>query len=120
MTYESMLPMKPPDEVRAAIQVELEDAHRYRTMGNEGRARVCARRAAGWAVGWYVEANRFAESHSNALEHLRWLADNPQADDRYREAAARLTTKLKPDGRMPFEQDLLEDARSIIGFCLDG
>jgi len=110
--------MKPIEELRAEIQAELADAFRFREMGNEGRARVCARRAAGWAVGWYVEANGLAEAHSNALEHLRWFTNHLHADARLREAAARLTTKLKPDGRLPFEQDLLDDARSIIDFCL--
>lgn len=101
-------------QLRAEITAELEAAVRFRKEGNEGRARVCARRAAGWAVGWYVEKYQLAETHSNALEHLRWLANYPHADSRLNEAARRLVTKLKPDGSLPFEYDLLDEAHLII------
>ncbi|TFH34007.1 MAG: hypothetical protein E4G99_10365 [Anaerolineales bacterium] len=96
------------------INEELANARLSRQNGNRGRTRVCARRAAGWAVGWYVESNRLAETHANALEHLRWLETYPPAGDDVREAATRLVTKLDPDGNPAFEQDPIEDARLII------
>ena len=104
----------PHQEIEAVIRAELAEALRSKREGKQGRARVCARRAAGWAVGWHKEASGLAKSHINALEQLRWLANQPDAGSRLQEAAARLITKLAPDGSLPFEQDPIEDARKII------
>lgn len=107
------------DQLLELIRHELSDAQRSRARGNEGRARVCARRAAGWAVGWYVETHSLAESHTNALQHLRWLVDQTEVDDELRRAADRLTTKVDQAGQLPFSADPIEDAKRIIKEILD-
>ncbi len=96
------------------INAELELARQSQKEGNEGKARVCARRAAGWAVGWYAHANSLAEPHSNALQHLGWLTEYPGIGEEIREAASRLITKLAPDGSLPFDHDPIDDAQKII------
>jgi hypothetical protein len=102
------------EEVEQRIRAEMEDAQRSRQQGNEGRARVCARRAAGWAVGWFVETNHLAEPHQNALDHLHWLTTFPEVTQGLKDAAGRLTTKINEDGSLPHAVDPLEDARLII------
>jgi hypothetical protein len=101
-------------DLEAVLISELKDAFRSRQIGNEGRARVCARRAAGWAIGWYVETNGLGVSHGNALEHLKWLSDYASIPESLRQAAIRLSTTIETDRSLPFDEDPLEDAREII------
>lgn len=102
------------NELESILLAELGEAQRSREKGNEGRARVCARRAAGWATGWYVENKTQTSSHDNALEHLKWLAEQTEASDEIKQAATRLTTRVDVDGRHPFHQDPIQDAVFII------
>jgi hypothetical protein len=103
-----------PNDIRLVLGAELKEAQRSRMQGNEGKARVCARRAAGWAVGSYVETRSLAEPHTNALEHLKWVGENTKFSDEVREAANRLTTKVNTDGNLPFREDPVSDAQLII------
>lgn len=102
------------DSLRARIESELAYAARARAHTKEGRARVCARRAAGWAVDAY---RRRLEPKSvwqrTALANLRWLrsaADQPLA---LQQAAARLTEQVREDHHLPHAEDPLQDARMI-------
>jgi hypothetical protein len=101
-------------DIELVLKTELEEAQRSHLQGNEGRARVCARRAAGWAVGWYVETHSLAEPHTNALEHLKWLAKSSDVSNELQEAAIRLTTKIDKNGKLPFREDPMADAHLII------
>jgi hypothetical protein len=50
----------------------------------------------------------------SALLHLRWLRAQPDQPHTLRQAASRLTARVRPDHRLPHEQDPLEDAREIV------
>jgi len=81
-----------------------------RGAGNEGRARVCARRAAGFAL-----AARYGVSGKlNAYEMLRRTAGAPGLSDAARQAAARLCVRVTEAHRLPHPEDPLEDARLLI------
>jgi hypothetical protein len=97
---------------------ELAAARAARESGNEGKARVCARRAAGWAVGF-----RFADDPSlslpvSAYRRLQWLEIQDAIDPSLRRAAARLTARIDEDHDLPHEQDPLEDARRLVAAML--
>ncbi len=62
------------------IEEELRQASHWRTEGNEGRARVCARRAAGWAVGNYRRRLSHSDVDDDAYNHLIWLKDQTDED----------------------------------------
>lgn len=96
--------MKP----RARIQAELAYARGAREHGKEGRARVCARRAAGWAVAAHYPELR----QRSALGLLRWLAANGPAN--LRPPASRLLVGVDPSHQLPHPQDPLEDAQLIV------
>jgi len=96
------------------IEVELELAQAARGVGNEGRARVCARRAAGLAAGAYLERHAGNPSGRNAHEALRHLARLESLPDSLRAAARRLTVRVDQDFKLPHAQDPLEDARTLI------
>lgn len=96
------------------IEEELRQASHWRTEGNEGRARVCARRAAGWAVGNYRRRSSHTDVDDDAYKQLIWLRDQTDEDRELREAADRLCTKVREDFELPHNEDPLEDARLII------
>jgi len=100
--------------LKRTIRRELEDADQARIEGNEGRARVCARRAAGWAVSFTRSLNEEREIEANAYEMLQWLAQQADTTDDVRSAATRLTARVSLDHTLPFPEDPLDDARMIV------
>ena len=103
------------DPLRSRIEAELAYAALARAHGKEGRARVCARRAAGWAVGAYRNrAQGAADPERAALSHLRWLRSQADLPQTLQQAASRLTDQVGEDHRLPQVEDPLQDARSIV------
>ncbi len=100
--------------LKRTIRRELEDANRARVDGNEGRARVCARRAAGWAVSVTRSLAEEREIESNAYDMLQWLAEQADTPEAVRSAATRLTARVSHDHTLPFPEDPLEDAWMIV------
>ncbi len=93
---------------------ELARAHEARRDGNKGRARVCARRAAGWAIGAYFASRTGAAPASNVLSLLHWLQQQTNIDEEIRNAAKRLTVHVTPSHELPFDEDPLVDAQCIV------
>jgi len=56
------------------IKKELLDGLNSQTIGNEGRARVCARRAAGWAIQEHLEQQGKPIPTTIALELIKYFA----------------------------------------------
>ena len=102
------------EALKSRVGAEFTQALRARQAGNEGRARVCARRAAGWALAELFAEQASAEEGRDALRMLAWLENHSQAPMGLREAAGRLTTRLEPGFIFPHPQDPLEDARRIL------
>lgn len=100
------------DEVyaRQRIQAEMREAFTSRSRGNEGRARVCARRAVGLALA----ATLGTAGRTNAYDLLRHAAESPGYAEAVRQAAGRLATRVTPEHRLPHAQDPLQDARLIL------
>jgi len=107
-------------QAREHIRQELEDAFRSRKEGNRGRARVCARRAAGLAARTYLEHRTGEPSRLNAYRALLFLKDSgaplPPAADL---AVERLTMRVDEDHQLPQEIDLIGEAQTLIGHLLD-
>lgn len=93
---------------------ELALARQAREFGNEGRARVCARRAAGWALAGYYERVRGERSTDNVYQALRRGADDETLPSDVRRAAARLTVTVDKDFTLPHDEDPLTDAALIL------
>ncbi len=98
---------------RSRIEVELAAAEAARAAGNEGRARVCARRAAGLAALDFL-ARRGARSGASAYDALQSLASLPGLDPGLAAAAGRLTRRVDEDFRLPPEVDLIAEASRLI------
>lgn len=96
------------------IIIELEQAHQFRAQGMEGRARVCARRAAGWAVAVFRQHRLEVETHRNAYHQLRWFRKLEDIPVELRMAAERLTTHVTLSHDLPQREDPIDDAEMIV------
>lgn len=97
-----------------SIAGELETALQARREGREGRARVCARRAAGLAARAYLARQGYSMdriSAFDALQQLRGHAGLPEAAETLLE---HLTRRVDSQFSLPLELDLLEDARQLV------
>ena len=98
------------------IEQELMAARLAQAAANAGRARVCARRAAGWAVRAWYQAREGPGWAGDALKQLRRLSADAAAPEAVRQAAARLVTKVDHEHRVPFDDDPVVDAEKIVSF----
>jgi len=107
----------------AEIHIELEMADAARAGGNEGRARVCARRAAGLAARDFLNLHQkspFAGAQerlrsNSAYAALETLATFPGLAPDLKKAAVNLTTRVTPDFQLPNGIDLIDEAHKLIG-----
>ncbi len=104
--------MTPHEELRAAEAA--------RAAGNEGKARVCARRGAGYAIRLHYRSVRGAGWEGDAFHQLKVFRDDETQPEPLRAAARRLTTQVNHDHAMPFDEDVLADARLLIAAFADG
>lgn len=98
------------------IERELIQARQAQAEGNPGKARVCARRAAGLAIRAYYQRREGPGWGGDAMTQLKRLQADESVPEPVRQAAARLTTKVDLEHTLPFEEDPVEDARGIIRY----
>ncbi len=97
------------------VEAELEKAEHARLAGNEGQARVCARRAAGMAARDFLSRHKVRIRDKSAYAALQALAEFPGLAPDLRDAALHLTMRLTEAFTLPVEADLIADARKLIG-----
>ncbi len=100
-------------DLQPEIQAEFERAERARARGNEGQARVCARRAAGIAAREYLARRGTPPRTSSAYDVLRLLAEDPTVPTNVKESALRLTLRVDEEFKLPADIDLLEEAKKV-------
>lgn len=88
---------------------ELELARDARQRGNEGRARVCARRAAGIVTAEYLRRSGSIPAGS-AYDLLRRLQSLPGVSPQVQEIAAHFLTRVTPAHTLPLPADLVAEA----------
>lgn len=90
---------------------ELERAESARAANNEGMARVCARRAAGLAVGAYFRRRGIPSPGPSAYDSLRRLATLPDIPEPVRQVAEHFLVRVTPEHALPVQADLIAEAR---------
>lgn len=95
------------------IERELAAAEVACTQGNEGKARVCARRAVALAAESWLARLPEPLWRGDAMEHLRRIQQGTFPLP-VRQAAERLTTAVTRRHELPFTSDPISDARLII------
>jgi len=101
------------------LQKEFERAESARASGNEGQARVCARRAAGIAIReYYARRGQYVRTPS-AYDLLQMLAEEPQLSLGLKQAANYLTLRVNEEFKLPVDVDLLAVARKLCDELLE-
>lgn len=101
------------------IRSELSKAEQARIEGNEGMARVCARRAAGIAAGEYLRRRNLLSHPLSAYELLKYLQSLPDISPNIREVAGHFLLRITQDHTLPVEADLIAEARWLARELLD-
>ena len=101
------------------IESELQKAEIASIGGNKGKARVCARRAAGWAIREWQSQNGVFEPHRSAYWYLQVAAVDYSLPTHVRTAAGHLIMRITEDHNLPVDADVLADARVLVDFFLD-
>lgn len=108
-----------PEDIQNRILAELQRGEESRSLGNHGQARVCARRAVGWAVMAYYQENEDTSAPSSAFDAIRTMIDDEEAALEIRNMLPHFVQRLEkdsPDGESywPLEIDLIEKAHNVI------
>lgn len=96
------------------IQQELSKAAKGRHNGNEGLARVCARRAVALASQHWAKQRSLQDWQGDAMHQLHQILQENSFPLPVREAAQRLLTKVTEQGQLPMTTDPIADASMII------
>jgi hypothetical protein len=99
---------------QSEIQAEFNRAAQARKRGNEGQARVCARRAAGIAVREYFSRLEVRPTSSSAYDLLNLVKEDPMLAPDLKQIADHLTMRVTGEFQLPIDVDLVAEARD---FC---
>jgi hypothetical protein len=102
------------------ITLELAAAVAARNAGNEGKARVCARRAVALADEAWLARQVQPVWSGDAMAHLRRIQQSASFPPSVRRAAERLTTAVTRRQTAPYTTDPVGDAEIIINFLMPG
>jgi len=98
----------------ALIEEELAAAEAARQDSNDGKARVCARRAVALATEAWLARLPIPRWRGDAMAHLRQIQQDESFPLPIRQAAERLSTPVTRQHAAPFTINPIADARLII------
>jgi hypothetical protein len=99
------------EEWKEQVRNELHRAEAARRSGNEGQARVCARRAAGHIAGEYLRRQGLSGVPGSAFTRLQALQALGEASPAVREVAGHFLARITPEHELPVDADLIAEAR---------
>jgi len=108
------------DDWKTDLKTEFLRAARARERGNEGQARVCARRAAGIAIREYFIAEGKRVPSASAYDLLNLLKEDPHLPPELGSIVDHLTLRVTEEFRLPVEADLIAEARLLCSTLLPG
>lgn len=89
-------------------------ARQARVEGNEGKARVCARRAAGFAAEAFFQQQGLKPPTATAYHLLELLSSYSALPEEIERSLHLLTLRVNADHNLPQEADLIQEAKKII------
>jgi len=92
---------------------ELEQAQKAREKGNEGQARVCARRAAGIAIKDYLTRKGTQPPSISAYDLLNYIKEEPLLPPDLKLVADHLTLRVTEEFKLPIDVDLIAESREL-------
>ncbi|MDR3576305.1 MAG: hypothetical protein P4L50_20755 [Anaerolineaceae bacterium] len=96
------------------IEAELSKGEAARTNGNEGMARVCARRAAGLLVRNYLTNQHIPFPNGTAYDLLKFYRDNPEISTEIQQVLDHLIARVDTEHNLPDNVDLIKETRWLI------
>jgi hypothetical protein len=96
-----------------SLKLEFIRAEAARAAGNEGRARVCARRAAGIAVREFLARQGTDVRTPSAYDLLNLLKEDAAIAPEIKGWIEHLTVRVTEEFRLPVEADLIAEARQL-------
>lgn len=100
------------------ITQEFERATQARVNGNEGQARVCARRAAGIAIRDYYTRNGIPLPSRSAHDLLNLIKEQTLLPPDLKLVADHLTLRVTEEFKLPLDVDLIAEAKSLCDWLL--
>lgn len=111
------------------ITEELQQAYEANVKGKEGLSRVCARRAAGWAIQMHLELQGLSLDTPSVLDHFTFMFKQSNTKPEIQEILRHMTQKvekdsLENDSYWPLsEVNLIEEAHwlveELLGISID-
>lgn len=92
-------------------QKELSHAINARVKGNEGMARVCARRAASIIIGEYLHRHGYTHLYNSIFDRLEIFNTLPGLSSNQKKVANHFLLKVDLDHRLPGDVDLVSDVQ---------
>ncbi len=116
--------MSIPEPLRPAglgerISADLDSAVAAREVGNEGKVRVSARRAVGWAIQAYYSNHGVELPSKSAIAHIQYMIEDIEITDDIVKMLPHFIRRLKKDSLdedsyWPLDIDLIDEARQVI------
>ncbi|MCJ7435739.1 MAG: hypothetical protein MUO77_19845 [Anaerolineales bacterium] len=95
------------------LQLEFERAEQARAKGNQGQARVCARRAAGMAIREYLARRGTHPPSLSAYDLLNLIKEDAHLSPDLRLIADHLTARVTDEFKLPVNADLVAEAKQL-------
>jgi hypothetical protein len=95
------------------IEKEFEQAKQARANNNEGRARVCARRAAGIAIRDYLTRKGIPIPSKSAYDLINLIKEETLLPPDLKLVADHLTLHVTEEFKLPIDADLIAESRQL-------
>jgi hypothetical protein len=95
------------------IEKEFAQAQKARANNNEGRARVCARRAAGIAIRDYLTRKGIQPPSVSAYDLLHYINEEALLPADLKLVAEHLTVRVTEEFKLPIDADLIAESRQL-------
>ena len=101
------------------IDVELTRAKKALEEGNIGMVRVCARRACGISISFWLQHNLHSGYGESAMNQLKSIQNDESVPAKIKDAARRLSTYVSDQTTLPISDNPVGDAELIIKHFLE-
>lgn len=99
--------------IQEQINKEFDLAEQARRRGNEGQARVCARRAAGVAIRDFLTRKGTHPGNASAYDLLSLIKNDPLLPSDLKLIAEHLTLRVTEEFKLPVNVDLVAEAQKL-------
>lgn len=106
------------DDTSNEIKREFEQAEKARVNGNEGQARVCARRGAGIAIRDYLVRKGIRPPSRSAHDLLNLIKEQAPLPPDLKLVADHLTLRVTEEFKLPIEADLIAESKLLCDWLM--